>query len=81
VRFAVRLLVVAAVSTAGAYGATRLLAGLGEDPSLGVALLRALAVTIVDVVLFLVLARMFRLTEVTDVLNTVMRRLPSRSRT
>ncbi|MEJ7796125.1 MAG: lipid II flippase MurJ, partial [Nocardioides sp.] len=81
VRFAVRLLVVAAVSTAGAYGATWLLADLGEDPTLVVALLRALAVTVVDVVLFLVLARLFRLTEVTDVLNTVTRRLPSRSRT
>ena len=81
VRFAVRLVAVAAVSTAGAYGATWLLAGLGEDPTLVVALLRALAVTVVDVVLFLVLARLFRLTEVTDVLNIVTRRLPSRSRT
>ena len=81
VRFTVRLLLVAAVSTAGAYAATWLLAGLGEDPTLVVALLRALAVTVVDVVLFLVLARVFRLTEVTDVLHTVTRRLPSRSRT
>ncbi|MGZ5403978.1 MAG: murein biosynthesis integral membrane protein MurJ [Nocardioides sp.] len=81
VRFAIRLVLVAAVSTAGAYGAAWSLAGLGEDPSLIVALLRALAVTIVDVVLFLVLARLFRLTEVTDVLDTVARRLPSRSRT
>jgi putative peptidoglycan lipid II flippase len=64
-----------------AYGVTWALDGLGDDPALVVALLRALAVTVVDVALFLVLARLFRLTEVTDVLNTVTRRFPSRTRT
>lgn len=80
VRFSLRLLVIAAISTAGAFGMARALSGLGEDPALVVALLRALAVTGVDVVLFVLLARRFRLTEVTDVLETVTRRLPSRSR-
>ena len=79
-RFVVRLLVVAVLSTAVAYGAARLLAGLGEDPSLGIALLRGVAVATVDVVVFLLLARWFRLQEVTAVLDTVARRLPSRSR-
>ena len=80
VRFTVRLVVVALLSTAAAYAATRLLAGLGEDPSLGMALLRGVAVTAADVVVFLLLARLFRLEEVTEVLDTVARRLPSRTR-
>jgi putative peptidoglycan lipid II flippase len=79
-RFGVRLLVVAAIATAGAYAAGRLLAGLGDDPHLAVALVRAVVVTAVDVVLFLLLARLFRLREVTDVLDTITRRLPSRFR-
>ena len=78
--FAVRLVVVAVLSTAVAYGVARLLAGLGEDPSLGVALLRGVTVATVDVVVFLAMARLFRLQEVIEVLDTVARRLPSRSR-
>jgi putative peptidoglycan lipid II flippase len=80
VRFLVRLVVIAVLSTTAAVGAAWLLRGLGEDPALVVALLRALVVTIVDVVVFLLLARLFRLQEVTEVLDTVVRRLPSRSR-
>jgi putative peptidoglycan lipid II flippase len=80
VRFLVRLVLVAVLSTTAAVGAAWLLRGLGEDPALVVALLRALAVTAVDVVVFLLLARLFRLQEVTAVLDTVARRLPSRSR-
>jgi putative peptidoglycan lipid II flippase len=80
VRFVGRLVVVAGASTALAYGATWLLADLGDDPTLVVALLRALAVTAVDVVVFLVLARVVHLSEVTDVLNTVTRRFRSRAR-
>ncbi len=56
VRFVLRLVVVAGVATAGAALMTRLLAGLGEDPSLPVALARASAVALVDVVLFVGLA-------------------------
>jgi putative peptidoglycan lipid II flippase len=80
VRFLVRLVVIAVLSTTAAVGAAWLLRGLGEDQALVVALLRALVVTIVDVVVFLLLARLFRLQEVTEVLDTVVRRLPSRSR-
>ncbi|MGH3347402.1 MAG: murein biosynthesis integral membrane protein MurJ [Nocardioides sp.] len=79
-RFVVRLVVVAVLSTAVAFGVARLLAALGEDPALGVALLRGVTVTTVDVAVFLVLARLFRLREVTEALDTVARRLPSRSR-
>ena len=77
--FALRLLLVAGASTALAWGAARLMAGLGEDPALLVALLRAVAVAGVDVVAFVLLARLARLTEVTDVLDTVTRRLRSRT--
>ncbi len=80
VRFVVRLVVVAVLSTAAAVGASWLLRGLGEDPTLVVARLRAVLVTTVDLVVFLLLARLFRLQEVTEVLDTVARRLPSRSR-
>jgi len=80
VRFVLRLLVVAGAATTGALGAYLLLGRLGPDPSVAVALGRAVAVTLVDVVLFLLLARLFRLTEVTDVLDTVTRRLPLRGR-
>jgi putative peptidoglycan lipid II flippase len=77
--FVLRLLLVATASTAIAWLAARLLAGLGEDPTLPVALLRAGAVAAVDLVAFLLLARLARLTEVTEVLDTVTRRLRSRA--
>jgi putative peptidoglycan lipid II flippase len=77
--FVLRLLLVATASTATAWLAARLLAGLGEDPHLAVALLRASAVAVVDVVAFVLLARLARLTEVTEVLDTVTRRLRSRA--
>ena len=79
-RFVVRLLVVAGLATAGAYLAARLLGTLGEDPPLVVALLRAVAVTAVDLILFVVLARVFRLREVTELVDMVAQRLPSRLR-
>ena len=78
VRFLVRLVVAALLATAAAYVARLLLAGLGPDPHLVVALLRALAVTAVDVVVFVLIARLMRLREVTAVLDTVTRRLTSR---
>ncbi|QBR94469.1 murein biosynthesis integral membrane protein MurJ [Nocardioides euryhalodurans] len=76
--FVGRLLLAALVSTAAAYVVHLLLGVLGPDPHLVVALLRALAVTTVDVVVFVLLARLLRLEEVTGVLDTVLRRLPSR---
>lgn len=81
VRFLVRLLVAAAASTGVAWGLALVLTGaLGEDPNLAVAGLRAFVVTVVDVGVFLLMARALKLREVTDVVATVTRRLPSRRR-
>ncbi len=79
-RFAGRLLLVALLATAGGWLVHLLLDGLGPDPTKLLALVRAMAITAVDVVAFLLLARLFRLTEVTEVLDTVTRRLPFRRR-
>lgn len=77
-RFLVRLACVVVGSTAAA-GLLALALGAFDDPdaSLVTALARAAAVTVVDVVVFLVLARLFRLTEVTGVISLVSRRLSS----
>ncbi len=77
VRFLVRLLLAAGLATGVAWLASLLLARLGDDPHLAVAAVRGLAVGAVDLAVFVVLARMLRLREVTDVLDTVTRRLPS----
>ncbi len=74
VRFLARLVLAALLATGVAALAALLLARLGPDPHLVVALLRALLVTVVDVVAFAVLARLLGLREVTAVLDTVTRR-------
>jgi putative peptidoglycan lipid II flippase len=66
-----------AVSTAVAYLVARGLGGLQERPNQLVAAGRALAVTVADAVVFVAAARMLRLTEVTSVIDTVMRRRPA----
>ncbi len=76
VRFGVRMAIAVAVSTAAAYGARELLGFLGEEPTNLVAALRALLVTGTDVVVFLVLARLLHVREVTEVVDTVAGRLP-----
>jgi putative peptidoglycan lipid II flippase len=73
VRFLVRLAVVTAAATAVAVALALLLPGRDEPSHVG-ALLRLVVVAGTDVGVFLVLARAFRLTEVTDVLDTVTRR-------
>jgi len=79
--FVLRLLGVAVPAAAAAYVVGRVLGEvLGTDPSVGVALLRALAVTIVDGAVFVLLARLVRLQEVTAVLDLVLRRGSSRGR-
>jgi len=79
--FAARLLVVAVPATAAAYAVGWLLGEvLGPDPNAGAALLRALVVTGVDVVAFVVLARLVGLREVTAVLDLVAGRGTSRGR-
>ena len=77
VRFLVRLGMAVAVSTAVAYLVGRGLHGLHERPSQLVAGGQAFAITLADVVVFVVGARLLRLTEVTSVIDTVARRLPS----
>jgi putative peptidoglycan lipid II flippase len=77
-RFVVRLLVVALASAAVAAGVAWLLHGLGEG--LGTAVVRLLVVVAVDMAAYLLLARTFHLTEVTEVMDTVTRRLPTRKR-
>ena len=76
-RFAARLLVVSVLAAATAYAVKVGLERLGTDPHLLVALGRAVVVTAVDVVVFVVLARLLGLREVTAVLDTVLSRLPT----
>ena len=76
VRFLVRLLIVAAISTAAAVGTAYLLHQLVDDPGLVLAAIWVLVVTTIDVVVFVALARVVRLTEVTSVVDTIARRLP-----
>ena len=79
--YALRLLAAAVPAAAAAYVVGRVLGEvLGTDPGVGVALLRALAVSVVDVGVFVVLARAVRLHEVTAVLELVTRRGSSRGR-
>ena len=81
VGFAARLLAVAVPATAAAYVVGWLLGEvLGPDPNAAAALLRALVVTGVDVVGFVVLARLVGLREVTAVLDLVAGRGSSRGR-
>ena len=79
--FAGRLVGVALLAAAAAYGVGLLLGdAFGPDPGVGLALLRAVAVAGVDVVGFVLLARVARLREVTAVLDQVARRGSSRER-
>ncbi|GAA2018113.1 murein biosynthesis integral membrane protein MurJ [Nocardioides kribbensis] len=77
-RFLVRLGLVVALSTGLAYAVSALLGDLPLDAAVLPTLARGVGVTLVDVVAFLALARVFRLTEVTDVLATVTGRLGRR---
>ncbi len=82
VRFGARLLLVVALSTAAAWLAALALGGLGEQPHPVVSVGRGGVVGVVDVAVFLVLARVLRLGEVTElvdpVMDTVRRRLRAR---
>ena len=66
------------VSEVAAYGLRQLLGVLGENPNNLVAALRALLVTGLDVGLFVVMARFLHLSEVTEVVDMVSQRLPTR---
>jgi putative peptidoglycan lipid II flippase len=75
-RLVVAGLVTTAVTAALWWGLGR----LGPDPAYVVALGRAAALTLVAVLTFVLMARTLRLREVTDVLELITRRLPSRDR-
>jgi putative peptidoglycan lipid II flippase len=76
VRFLVRVVIAAGISTSVAAGATYLLHLLGEEPHWTLAAARVLLVVVVDVVVFVLLARAMRIDEVTAVVETITRRLP-----
>jgi len=73
-----RLLSAVAVTAAVTALAWWGLRGLGADPSYGLALVRAAALTVVAVLTFVLMARALRVREVTDVLELLTRRLPTR---
>jgi putative peptidoglycan lipid II flippase len=76
-RFGVRLLLAAGVSTGVAYLANLGLGQVIAAPGMAMAAVRAAVVTGVDILVFLLVARLLRLGEVTAVLDTVTRRLRS----
>jgi putative peptidoglycan lipid II flippase len=76
IRFLVRALIAAGVSTAAAAATTYLLHRVAEDPHWSVAARWVLLVVLVDVVVFVAMAKALRLREVTVVVDTVTRRLP-----
>jgi len=75
-RFLARLLIAAAVSTLVAGLVALGLDRVDGDPGWPLAAAVALVVVAVDVVAFLVMARVLRLREVTEVVDIVLRRLP-----
>jgi putative peptidoglycan lipid II flippase len=75
-RFLVRIVVAAGGSTAVAAATAYLLHLVDDDPTWPLAAVWAFAVTAVDVVVFVVLARVLRLREVTSIMDTFTRRLP-----
>jgi putative peptidoglycan lipid II flippase len=72
--FGGRLVIATGLATGLTLPVARVLDGLADDPGLGVAAVRLLAVGAVDVLLFLVLARLLRIAEVSQVLATLTRR-------
>jgi hypothetical protein len=79
--FAGRLVAVGLLAAAAAYAVGLLLRdAFGPDPGVGLALLRMLVVTGVDVAGFVLLARLARLREVTAVLDVVAHRGSARER-
>jgi putative peptidoglycan lipid II flippase len=75
-RFLVRILIAAGVSTAVAWAVGRVLPGHTDDLSHALAAVRVVVLGAIDLGLFVVLARVMRIVEVTSVLETVMRRIP-----
>ena len=80
VRFLSRMLLAAAGSTAVAFLLAHVVHGLGQHPNQLVAAAQALAITLLDLAVFVLLARILRLREVTSVIDMVASRLPSARR-
>jgi putative peptidoglycan lipid II flippase len=76
VRFLVRLLIAAGVSTGVAAVLAHALPGRGDDVSHALAAVRLVLIALLDVGLFVIMARVLRITEVTAVIDTVLRRSP-----
>jgi len=76
VRFLVRLVIAAGMSTAVAWLVLRGLDSLTDDPGKPMALLTLVLVLGVDGLVLVLLARLLRITEVTSVVELVSRRLP-----
>lgn len=72
--FGGRLVIAAGLATALTFPVAQVLDGLAEDPGTLVAAVRMICVGAVDVLLFLVLARLLRIHEVREVLATLTRR-------
>jgi putative peptidoglycan lipid II flippase len=75
----VRLVLAAGISTAAAYLTSVALDQIAADPNQAVAALRAALVTALDVLVFVGVARLLHLREVTEVMDTVTRRLRSKA--
>jgi putative peptidoglycan lipid II flippase len=75
VRFVVRVLVAAGVSAAIAWGLGQLLPGRTDDVSHVLAAFRVVLLGGVDLAVFLFSARMMRIDEVTEVVDTLVRRI------
>jgi putative peptidoglycan lipid II flippase len=78
VRFLVRLVIAGGISTLVAWLVGRVLPGSGDDISHLTAAFRLVALAGIDVVVFLWMARILHLREVTTVVDLVVRRLPGR---
>jgi len=74
VTFGGRLVIATGLATGLTFPVAQVLDGLAEDPSFAVSVVRLMAVGAVDVLLFLVFARLLRIGEVNDVVATLTRR-------
>ena len=76
VRFLIRVVVSAGVSTAVAWAVGQVLPGDTDDVSHVLAAMRVVVLGGIDVGVFLLLARAMRISEVTTMVDTLVRRIP-----
>ena len=76
VRFVIRVVVAASVSTAIAWAVGRVLPGDTDDVTHVLAAMRVVMLGAIDVGVFLLLARAMRISEVTTMVDTLVRRIP-----